>query len=122
MDPEKKKRIEAAGWKVGDAADFLELTDVERQIVEVRLALSRAVRAAPEAKGWTQGELAKAIGSSQSRVAKIESTSQDVTVDLMLRALFTVGGQIPEGLPIPSAAVKPSPKRKTRSKAGQGPK
>jgi hypothetical protein len=101
MDPEKRKRLEAAGWKVGDAADFLELTGVERQLVEVRLERSRPVRAAREAKGWTQGALAKAIGPSQSRAAKLEMCAHDVSIDLMLRALFTIGRQIPEGLPIP---------------------
>lgn len=31
MDAAKRKLIEAAGWKVGDAADFLEMSDEERQ-------------------------------------------------------------------------------------------
>jgi DNA-binding XRE family transcriptional regulator len=118
MDPEKRKRLEAAGFKFGDAADFLGLTETERQIVEVRVGLARAVRLAREAKGMTQKDLATAIGSSQSRVAKIESAAGDVTVDLMLKALFTVGGRLPAGLasPEPKAeskvAVRPTAKKK----------
>ena len=34
MDATKRKFLEAAGWKVGDAADFLEMSDEERQLLE----------------------------------------------------------------------------------------
>jgi hypothetical protein len=39
MDSKKRERLEAKGWKIGDAADFLELTPEESAIVEMRLAL-----------------------------------------------------------------------------------
>ena len=44
MKESKRKRLEAAGFRIGDAEDFLELTDEERQLVELRLAVSRVVR------------------------------------------------------------------------------
>lgn len=44
MDPNKRKAIEAAGWKVGDAADFLELSEDERKLFDSRLELAIAVR------------------------------------------------------------------------------
>jgi hypothetical protein len=31
MDSEKRKALEEAGWRFGDATDFLEMTDEERQ-------------------------------------------------------------------------------------------
>ena len=34
MDATKRKAIEAAGWKVGDAADFLGMGDEERQLLD----------------------------------------------------------------------------------------
>ena len=34
MDKTKQKRLEAAGWRVGDAADFLGLTSEEAAFVE----------------------------------------------------------------------------------------
>ena len=37
MDSEKRKVLEAAGWRFGDAADFLELTDEERQLLDARI-------------------------------------------------------------------------------------
>ena len=37
MDAAKRKAIEAAGWQVGDAADFLEMSDEERQLLDTRV-------------------------------------------------------------------------------------
>jgi transcriptional regulator with XRE-family HTH domain len=42
----------------------------------------------------SQQELAKRIGSSQSRVAKIESAAEGVSLDLSFRGLFAVGGKL----------------------------
>jgi hypothetical protein len=67
MERAKRKKLEAAGWKVGSAADFLELTDEESAFVELKLALSSELRDRRENRGLSQVELAQAIGSSQSR-------------------------------------------------------
>lgn len=114
MDEEKRKRLEAAGFRVGDAADFLELTDEERSMVEARLAASRAIRRAREKLGLTQQQLAEKLNSSQSRVAKIEAGASDVSLDLLVRALFAVGGrvQIVDGDDQPR---KPSAKKRRRA-------
>ncbi len=94
MDIKKRKDLEAAGWKVGDAAEFLGLTDDERQIVDFRLLVARSVRRERESRGLSQQQLATRIGSSQSRVAKIEAASSEVSLDLMLRGFFSAGGQL----------------------------
>ncbi len=39
----------------------------------------------------TQHALAKILHSSQSRIAKIENSSPDVSIDLIMRALFAMG-------------------------------
>ena len=44
MDATKRKEIEAAGWKVGDAADFLGMSADERQLLDARVAIARANR------------------------------------------------------------------------------
>jgi hypothetical protein len=44
METEKQKRLEAAGWKIGTVADFLDLTSEESTIVEMRLMLSRSLK------------------------------------------------------------------------------
>jgi ribosome-binding protein aMBF1 (putative translation factor) len=88
---EKRKNLEAAGWRVGDARDFLELTPGEAEFVEIKLALARRLREFREEKQWTQEELAKRVGSSQSRVAKMEAADSTVSVDLLVRSLLAVG-------------------------------
>jgi predicted XRE-type DNA-binding protein len=94
MNEAKRKRLEAAGFSVGDAEDFLGLTPVERELVNLRVTLSRAVRSLRERKNMTQKEVATRINSSQSRIAKLESGANDVSLDLMFRAYFAVGGKL----------------------------
>ena len=92
MDSTKRKALTAAGFHVGDAKDFLGLTDEETRLVELRVALSRAVRRRRQEQCMTQQQLATRLKSSQSRIAKIESGAGDVSLDLMFRGLFAVGG------------------------------
>lgn len=91
MDAKKRKRLEAAGWAVGNAAAFLRLTPEESALVEMRLALSRSLRERRMAAGLTQTELAKQLGSSQSRVAKLEAGDVSVSLELLIRALLSAG-------------------------------
>ena len=88
MDQQKAKRLRSAGWNVGDTSDFLELSPEESEFIEFRLGLAQKVKALRLAKGLTQIEMAKAIGSSQSRVAKLEAGDASVSTDLMLRTFF----------------------------------
>lgn len=92
MDQKKRQALEAAGFRFGDAEDFLGLTEEERRHVELRLAVSRAVRRRRTQRRLTQQQLAAKLKSSQSRVAKLEAGSEDVSLDLMFRGLFAVGG------------------------------
>lgn len=91
MDAKKRKRLERAGFAVGGAAEFLGLSEDEAALVEMRLALSRALRERRTAAGLTQALLARRTGSSQSRVAKMEAGDPSVSLDLLIRALLAVG-------------------------------
>ena len=91
MDKRKLERLQARGWKVGGADEFLGLTPQEAAYVEVRLALSDNVRKMRVQKKISQVRLAKLLGSSQSRVAKIEAGDSTVSVDLMFRSLLALG-------------------------------
>ena len=44
----------------------------------------------------TQVELAQAMGSSQSRVAKMEAADPGVSLDLVLRGLLVMGASLRE--------------------------
>ena len=93
MNKTKRTRLEARGWRIGSAKDFLGLSSEEASLVETRLALSRALRSRRLAHGLTQGELARRLKSSQSRVAKMEAGDRTVSVDLLVKALFSLGAK-----------------------------
>ena len=93
MKSTKRVRLGAHGWRVGSAAEFLELTPEEAAFVETKLALSRCVRRRRAAQNVSQAALAKRLKSSQSRVAKMEAADATVSVDLLLRALFALGAK-----------------------------
>jgi len=91
MDKRKLERLQAKGWRLGGAEEFLGLSPEEAAYVEVRLALSDNVRRMRVRKKISQVRLAKLLGSSQSRVAKIEAGDSTVSLDLMFRSLLALG-------------------------------
>lgn len=94
MDKKTRDRLTAAGFRIGDAADFLGLSDEERQLVELRVEVSKAIRRRRREHSLSQKQLAVKLKSSQSRVAKIEAAASDVSLDLSFRALFAAGGNL----------------------------
>jgi ribosome-binding protein aMBF1 (putative translation factor) len=91
MRQAKRKRLEAAGWRVGTVQEFLGLSEQEAAFVEVKAALGTYLRRYRAKRGWTQTALAQRIGSSQSRVAKMEAGDRSVSLDLQVRALLALG-------------------------------
>jgi DNA-binding XRE family transcriptional regulator len=91
MRATKEKRLQQAGWRVGDVKEFLGLDDVEAQFIEIKVALARLLRATRTRRRITQFELAERIGSSQSRVAKLEAGDSTVSVDLLVWSLLAAG-------------------------------
>lgn len=91
MDRAKKKRLEKKGWKVGDAKDFLELSEEEIAYIDLKLAFSKSLREQRTKRKMTQAQLAKRIKSSQSRVAKMEAGDPTVSLDLIIRCLLALG-------------------------------
>ena len=59
MNKTKRARLEAQGWKVGTAADLLELSPEEAAFVETKLALSQTLRHWRTAQRLSQAALAK---------------------------------------------------------------
>lgn len=91
METGKKKRLLARGWRPGSAAEFLKMTAEEAALVELRLTLADAVRQLRKQKHLTQVQLAELLGSSQSRVAKVEAAEDSVSLDLLIRSLLAMG-------------------------------
>ena len=91
MNEAKRVRLEKAGWKVGTVAEFLGLSEEESAYIEMKLALSDALKKERAKRSISQAELARMISSSQSRVAKMEAADPSVSVDSLLKSLLTLG-------------------------------
>ncbi len=91
MDERKRQRLEQAGWRVGTAEEFLELSPEEADYIDLKLALSHSLRQMRTSKNMTQSELAALLKSSQSRVAKMEAGDPTVSLDLLVRSLLSLG-------------------------------
>jgi predicted XRE-type DNA-binding protein len=108
MKRAKRARLEAAGWKVGTTTDFLGLSAAEAAYVEMKVALARTLRERRQQRKLSQADLATVLGSSQSRVAKMEAADRTVSTDLLIKSLLALGssgrelatviGRMPEGL------------------------
>jgi ribosome-binding protein aMBF1 (putative translation factor) len=93
MRHRKKRRLEKAGFRVGSTQGFLNLNEEEMALVNMRLSLAGAVRGRRTRMGFSQSELARRLGSSQSRVAKLEAGEADVSFELLVRAMLATGAE-----------------------------
>ncbi len=91
MDDKKKALLESQGWATGSVSDFLHLSMEETAYIEMKLALSKKLKQLRLERNLTQQDLAQLIGSSQSRVAKIEAGDSSVSIDLQIRSLLAMG-------------------------------
>lgn len=91
MKPATRRRLEKKGWRVGSTEEFLGLTPDEAAMVELRLKLADAVKLLRRDKHLTQAQLAKLMGSSQSRVAKLEAAADSVSLNLLIRSFLAMG-------------------------------
>lgn len=91
MQQAKQKKLKARGWKIGTAADFLGLTPEEETFIDMKISLSQSLKKMRKHKHMSQVTFAKLIRSSQSRVAKMESASASVSIDLLIKSLLALG-------------------------------
>jgi hypothetical protein len=91
MKQSKRTKLVKDGWKVGTAADFLQLSQAESELIEMRFALGRSLRELRTRRGLTQAQAAEQLSSSQSRLAKMEAADPSVTIDLLIRSLVVLG-------------------------------
>lgn len=96
MNAAKREALKNAGFQIGAVQDFLGLEDWENRLVELKYRLTKQAKSLREVHGLTQQNVARKIQSSQSRVAKIEAGSEDVSLDLLIRYFYAVGGRLGE--------------------------
>ncbi|MDD4019941.1 MAG: helix-turn-helix domain-containing protein [Kiritimatiellae bacterium] len=106
------------GWVEGSAQELLGMTDAETAYVETKVALTRAVRERRLALGLSQANMAKALGTSQSRFSFIEKGDPSVSIDLALRALFVTGMDVQGVAAVMAGTFRPkAPRRTARRKS-----
>lgn len=90
MDQATREQLAKKGWQVGTVSDFLDLSPEEATLIEIKLALSRALKERRQ-QNMTQAELAEKMHSSQPRIAKAENGDASVSIELLLRAILATG-------------------------------
>jgi|SRR6516164_5333553 hypothetical protein len=91
MKAEKKRRLEAAGWKETSVREFLNLSEADVQYIEMKLSLSRQLRLMRVRRRLTQTKAAALLKTSQSRLARMEAGDPSVSLDLLVRGLLALG-------------------------------
>src|SRR5262245_1518948 len=86
-------RLKARGWRTGSVAEFLGLSPEESYFIELKLKLSDELKKRRAKRKISQQQLAALIGSSQSRVAKMERGDASVSIDLLVKSLLAVGAK-----------------------------
>ncbi len=131
MDDAKRKRLEAAGYTVGNAVDILGIPPARKALIEFRISASLAVRRLRAGRGLTQAEAGKLAGVAQAQVARIEGVGADdeakggTSTDLILKLLFSLGGTVADLKPVlewkPQPEAEPIPRRGTENRGIHAP-
>ena len=88
---ERELQIDQRGFFIGETQEFLSLSDEEAALIDLKLALGRALKERRTRQRLSQAAVAARIRSSQSRVAKMESGDSTVSIDLLVRTLLALG-------------------------------
>ncbi len=91
MKTEKKRRLEAAGWRETTVRELLDLSTADVEYIEMKLVLSRRLRDARKRRRLTQVRAAALLNTSQSRLARMEAGDPSVSLDLLVRGLLALG-------------------------------
>ena len=91
MKQVKRKKLTELGYRVTDTQEFLELSDDEMALIDLKISLIEKLKKTRSQKKVTQHQLARLMHSSQPRIAMLESGRSDVSLDLICRALFALG-------------------------------
>lgn len=82
MNANEKKALEAAGFRIGNFDDFLEMDGPEAKLVAHRADLGAAIRRARIAAGLTQAAFAEFVGVSQPKLARIEIGAPEISTEI----------------------------------------
>ncbi|PTX98778.1 transcriptional regulator [Spartobacteria bacterium LR76] len=78
-------------WVEGSVQDFLGLSAADMEFIETKLAISRLLKATRRQQKLTQQAAASKLHTSQSRLAKMEAGDASVSLDLLIKSLYSLG-------------------------------
>jgi DNA-binding XRE family transcriptional regulator len=91
MIQSKRNKLAKLGYRVTTTQEFLGLSDGEMALIDLKILSIEKLKEIRSQKKMTQHQLARLLGSSQSRIAMMEKGQPDVSLDLICRALFALG-------------------------------
>lgn len=75
-----------------ELGSFLGLSDLEMELVQQKKKLIEKIKKSRLAKGFSQAELAKLVGTKQPAIARMESGQvSEVSLDFLAKVAFCLG-------------------------------
>ena len=88
MNKQQRAKFRRAGWRLGTVGELLDLTPAEEALIEAKVQLAGVIRTLRKRDRLSQADLARRIGSNQTRIAKVENQDPEVSLDLQMKAIF----------------------------------
>ena len=90
LSTQKKARIRTMGGRVTTVEEWLDLTQEEVAVIDMKIRLGEQLRTRRRKKKLSQGRVAKILNTSQGRVSKLEKGQ--ATLDQLARSVLALGG------------------------------
>ena len=93
MGTAKKERLAEAGFKETTVQEFLDLSDADMEIINLKIKLGRLLKKLRKQNKITQAQLAKLTKTNQARIARIENADKSVSFEAILMSLYSLGAK-----------------------------
>ena len=95
-DPQKKARLEAAGFKFATVSEWLGLTQAESHRIEIRLALTFFLRSVRERSELSTARAARKLKTTPARLSRLERGQPGASLDLLITSALGLGATFRE--------------------------
>jgi hypothetical protein len=83
--------LDGGEWVEGDVAGFLHVAPEQAMMLEIRVVLAERFQRLRWDQGWSQVDAAVKLGTSRSRVTRMELPDTGLSIDLFLESLLRLG-------------------------------
>ena len=91
---EYNKRLERDGYVDLTVAEFFGIAPARMELIDTQIVLQIYADERRQKLGWTRARLAKEMGASEARVARIEQGGSGLPIEFLLRAAFALGAKM----------------------------